>query len=110
MIDGNGAITAPGLNYWSEERGILKIGGANIPDDTMPRFIIIENLDLRGARQPNLFTGDDGRVQSYARNASAIYLEKGEFIAIQNNLIHDSGNGLFVASGAGEISRHPDRT
>src|SRR5688572_11240361 len=46
VIDGNGALTAPGLNYWSEERGILKIGGANIPNDTMPRFITIENLDL----------------------------------------------------------------
>src|SRR5919106_6748753 len=24
VIDGNGAVTAPGLNYWSEARGIIK--------------------------------------------------------------------------------------
>src|SRR5687768_5209294 len=31
IIDGSGAVTAPGLNYWSEQRGIIKIGGANSP-------------------------------------------------------------------------------
>jgi hypothetical protein len=29
IIDGVGASTVPGLNYWSENRGVIKIGGAN---------------------------------------------------------------------------------
>jgi len=27
VIEGISAVTAPGLNYWSESRGIVKIGG-----------------------------------------------------------------------------------
>ena len=105
VIEGDQAVTAPRLNYWSEERGVLKIGGANVPSDLMPRYIIVENLDIRGARNSNLFSGDDGTTRRYGANASAIYLEKGEFITIRNCILHDSGNGLFVASGDAAVSR-----
>jgi hypothetical protein len=37
VIEGIGATTAPGLNYWSESRGVVKIGGANTPADIMPK-------------------------------------------------------------------------
>ena len=50
VVEGIGAVTAPGLNYWSENRGIVKIGGANTPPDTMPRYIVLEGLEIRGAR------------------------------------------------------------
>src|SRR4029453_13931378 len=33
VIEGISAVTAPGLNYWSESRGVIKIGGANVPPD-----------------------------------------------------------------------------
>jgi hypothetical protein len=106
VIDGNGAVTAPGLNYWSETRGVLKIGGANIPSDTTPKYIVIENLDIRGARSAYSFRADDGSTQAYSANASPIYLEKGENITIRNTLIHDGGNGLFVASSDALPSRN----
>src|SRR5688572_5844934 len=77
IIDGSGAVTAPGLNYWSETRGVIKIGGANIPADTTPRYIILENLDIRSARAAYTFTDDNGIVQAYSANASPIYIEKG---------------------------------
>lgn len=105
VIDGNGAVTAPGLNYWSEARGVLKIGGANTPPDTMPRYIVVENLEIRSARPPYTFTDDVGVAQTYSANASSIYLEKGENITIRNCIIHDSGNGLFVASSDVDVSR-----
>ncbi|HET8546936.1 MAG TPA: right-handed parallel beta-helix repeat-containing protein [Bryobacteraceae bacterium] len=98
VIDGNGAVTAPGLNYGAEARGVIKIGAANIPADTTPRYITIENLDIRGARAEYTFMGDDGVVQPYSANASSIYVEKGENITVRNCHIHDSGNGFFVAS------------
>ena len=44
IIDGDGAITPTNLNFASEQRGVIKIGGADIPADTMPRYITIENL------------------------------------------------------------------
>jgi hypothetical protein len=106
VIDGDGAVTAPGLNYWSETRGVLKIGGANIPADTMPKHIIIENLDVRSARSGYSFIADDGSTQTYSNNASPIYLEKGENITIRDTLIHDGGNGLFVASSDALPSRN----
>jgi hypothetical protein len=106
VIDASGAVTAPGLNYWSETRGVIKIGGANTPPDLMPRYIVIENLDVRGANQSNGFSDDNGNPQTYDKNASAIYLEKGENITIRNSIFHDSGNGLFVASSDGSVSRN----
>jgi len=34
IIEGNGATTAPGLNYWSENRGVVKIGVPRIRSRT----------------------------------------------------------------------------
>ena len=80
-------------------------GGANIPPDTMPKYITIEDLEIRGAKPPYTFTADDGTKQNYTANASTIYLEKGEHITIRGNVLHDAGNGLFVASSDTEVSQ-----
>jgi hypothetical protein len=106
VIEGIGAVTAPGLNYWNEERSIIKIGGANTPPDTMPRYIVIDSLEIRGAQPAYTFTGDDGTTRSYSANASTIYVEKGENITVRNSILHDAGNGLFVASTDAAVSRN----
>lgn len=105
VIDGAGATTRLALDYWSETRGVIKIGGASIPADTMPRYITIENLDIRSARSSYSFTDDAGATQTYSGNASSIFLEKGENITVRNCIIHDSGNGFFVASSDAAVSR-----
>ncbi len=105
IIDGNGATTRSALNYWNQERGVIKIGGANVPADTTPKFITIEKLDIRSARPPYTFTAANGSSQAYTNNASSIYIEKGENITIRGNAIHDSGNGFFVASSDELASR-----
>lgn len=105
VIDGDGAVTAPGLNYWSEVRGVVKIGGANVPADLMPRHIVVENFEIINARPPYTFTDDAGSTQAYTANASGIYLEKGEHISIGNCIFRDNGNGLFVASSDSDVSR-----
>ncbi|MBI3651216.1 MAG: putative Ig domain-containing protein [Acidobacteria bacterium] len=106
LIDGNNATTRTALNYWNQERGVIKIGGANNPPDTVPQFITIENLEIRSARPPYTFTAADGTVKTYVNNASAIYVEKGENIIIRNCIMHDCGNGFFVASSDALASRH----
>jgi PKD repeat protein len=106
VIEGISATTAQGLNYWSEARGILKIGGANTPADTMPQYIIVEGLEIRGARSSYTFTDDSGATVSYSANASTIYLEKCINCTIRNNVLHDAGNGLFVASANTAPSRN----
>jgi hypothetical protein len=105
IIQGQGATTRLQLDYWGEQRAVIKIGGASIPADTMPRHITIENLDVRAARPPYTFVDDGGATQSYVNNAAAIWIEKGESITIRGNDLHDAGNGLFVSSVEPNISR-----
>ncbi len=96
VIDGRRAVTRPELRFWGEQRGIIKIGGARDPADTMPAYIVIENLDIRSARPSFFYFNSDG-LQKYFQNAAAIFIEKGEHITIRNCYLHDCGNGLFVA-------------
>ncbi|WP_164018851.1 right-handed parallel beta-helix repeat-containing protein [Pyxidicoccus trucidator] len=101
IIVGEGATTRSQLNYWNEERGILKIGGANTPADTLPAYLVVEGLHLRRAR--GAFTGRNG-ASSYADNAAAIFIEKGEHITLRGCVLEDSGNGLFIANAASDVT------
>ncbi len=105
IVDGETATTPAPLNYWNEPRSVIKIGGSNVPSNDVARWIVIEGLDVRGARSPNTFTGDNGVVQTYAQNGAAIHIELGEHITIRNCIIRDSGNGLFVSSAGDNVSR-----
>jgi hypothetical protein len=106
VVDGSGATTPQNLNFWSEQRGVIKIGGANIPADTMPKYITIENLEIKSAHPNYQFTDDAGNTQTYTSAASSIYVEKGENITVRNCIMHDSANGFFVASSDEEASRN----
>jgi hypothetical protein len=100
IIHGERATTRSQLNYWNEERGILKIGGSNSPPDGTPAYIAVENLHFRRAR--GAFTGRYG-ASSYAGNAAGIYVEKGSHISVRNCVLEDNGNGLFVASATTDM-------
>lgn len=103
VIDGNGATTRRALNYWSGPRGVIKIGGANVPSDTTPAHVVLENLEIRSARPPYSFVDHNGNTQNYPNNAAAVYVEKGDFIVIRNCVMRDCGNGLFVAAAARDV-------
>ena len=103
VIDGNGATTRRALNYWNGPRGVIKIGGANVPPDTTPAHVIVEHLEIRSARPPYGFTDHSGSVQDYPNNAAAIYIEKGDAITIRGCVMRDCGNGLFVAASARDV-------
>ena len=105
VIDGENAVTPAPLNYWNEGRSVIKVGGSNTPSNSVARWIEIEGLDVRGARPPNTFTGDNGTVQTYSSNGAAIHVELGEHITIRDCIIRDSGNGIFVSSAGSNISR-----
>ena len=102
VIDGRNATVRKELDYWNGERSVIKIGGANVPADTMPAYIVVENLEIRSGRPPYTFKGRDG-VTAYANNSAAIFLEKGEFITIRNCVLRDCGNGFFCASGSSNV-------
>ncbi len=102
IIDGNGAVTPTFLDYWNEERSLIKIGGSSVPANGLPSYITIENLELRSARPAYGFTTDNGQSGTYSSNAASIHIEKGEHIIIRNCTIHDSGNGIFIGASGGE--------
>jgi hypothetical protein len=102
VIDGADAVTRPLLNYWNEARGVIKIGGSNVPPDGMPSWIEVENLEIRGGHTPNTFTGRAGPT-AYSANAAAIYVEKGSHVTIRGCHLTGCGNGLFAASGTSDL-------
>jgi hypothetical protein len=102
IIDGNGATTRSSINFWNEERGVIKIGGANIPAVAVPSWIVLENLEILSARTPYQFTGRNG-LTSYTDNAASVYVENGQNVTIKNCISHDCGNGLFVAAASTNV-------
>lgn len=105
VIDGQNATTPAPLNYWNENRSVIKLGGSNTPNNTIAKWIVVEGLDVRGARPPNTFTDDGGAVQTYLNNAAAIHVGLGEHITIRGCILRDCGNGLFVSSAGTDVSR-----
>ena len=74
-----------------------------MPPDTTPQYITVENLDIRSARPPYAFIAANGTSTPYPNNAASIYVEKGDHITIRNCILHDSGNGLFVAAQSRDV-------
>jgi len=105
VLAGAGATTRRTLQYWGGERSIIKIGGAQNPPDTMPAHIVIENLEIGGARTAHPFTEADGKAHKYFKNAAAIRVEKGEHLVIRNCILRDCGNGLFISSNDQQATR-----
>lgn len=103
VIDGSNATTRSQLNYWNQDRGIVKIGGANVPPDTTPAHIVIENLEIRSARPPYTYRDTSGATRSYPNNAAAIYVEKGDHITLRQCVFQNCGNGLFVAAQSRDV-------
>jgi len=102
VITGENAVTRLELDYWNENRSVIKIGGSSYPSQ-FPTHIIIENLDIRSARPPYTFTDDNGNSGTYQTNAAAIHVEMGEQITIRNCILHDSGNGFFAGSQSSDL-------
>jgi hypothetical protein len=102
VIDGEDAVTRPQLNFWGENRGVIKVGGSNTPPDGMPAWIAIEDLEIRGAHTPYTFTGRSG-LTSYAANAAAIYVERGQHITVRGCRLTACGNGLFAAAETSDL-------
>jgi hypothetical protein len=95
VIDGNGATTSTALNYWGENRSVIKIGGANTPNTPTASYITVQNLEVKSARSSYNYVGYAGNLGTYAANASPIRIEVGDHITIRNCIIRDGGNGLL---------------
>ena len=104
VIDGNGATTRPQLNFWNQERAVVKIGGASVPPDTTPGHIVIEDLDIRSARPPFTYRTPTGATASYIANAAAhLRRERHEHHHPRLRACSDCGNGLFIAAATRNV-------
>lgn len=103
VIDGRNATTRQELNYWSEERGVINLGGSSFPNQD-PDYLVIENLDIRSGRSPFTFTDDSGQSGSYSDNAASIYAVSGDHITIRNCILRDCGNGFFASHQSSNIT------
>jgi hypothetical protein len=102
VISGVNATTPDPLDYTGEERSVIKIGTSNVPDETLPEYVVVEGLEVRGGHPDYQFTDDHGQTRSYAINAAAIFVERARHLVIRDCEITDSANGLFVAAFDGD--------
>ena len=102
VIDGRDATTRSQINFWNEERGVIKVGGANTPAVDEPSWIVLENLDIRSGRTPYQFTGRYG-LTNYTKNAASVFMETGQNVTVRNCILHDSGNGLFISAASRNV-------
>jgi len=104
VITGEDAVTRLELNYWNEERSVIKVGGSNLPNDTqVPSYVYIESLDIRGAHSSHSFTDETGASDTYNGNAASVHIEVGNHITVRGCVLTDSGNGLFSGSGSSDV-------
>lgn len=102
VIDGRDATTRSQLNYWGQERGVLKIGGTNLTTHIIPGHLIVENLEIRSGRRPHVFHGRKGRT-SYSKDAASVNVEIVEHLVLRNLVLHDSSNGLLVSPQSKDV-------
>lgn len=88
--------------YDLETEGGIVITGPQFPSSNptynppKPSFVRVENLDLHGATSDAQFTNLAGQKVPYEDLASAVYVQLGADITIQNCLLHDSNYGIFT--------------
>ncbi len=104
VISGDGAVTPPTLDYWGGDRAVIKIGQGSVPKNVFPNWIVIENLEVRNARQRYSFTDHKGRHANYSPMAAPIWIESGNHITIRNCILRDGGNGFFVSFSSHNVT------
>ncbi|WP_390619686.1 right-handed parallel beta-helix repeat-containing protein [Persicimonas caeni] len=102
VITGENATTRTELDFWNENRGVVKIGGSSNPSG-QPSHIRVENLEITGAHPSNSFVDDGGSNGTYRSNAASFYIEDGSNLTLKNCVIHGSGNGIFITANARDV-------
>jgi len=102
VISGENATTRAELDYWNENRGIVKVGAANAPAGPAA-YVTIECLEITTARPGTSFEAADGSSTEYSENAACLYLEEGAHVTLRHNTVHGCGNGIFASSGSSDV-------
>jgi hypothetical protein len=99
VLAGDQAITAVEVDFPGDNRAVIKIGAASSRPDAVPQHILIENLEVSGARPGNHFSRRDGTRAEFLDYAAAVWVQNGSGITIRNCVLRDSANGLLSSPG-----------
>jgi hypothetical protein len=111
VFDFNGARTASGCNscgtnnifntasQWSMEdyAGILVRGGVSDAYGYKPKWIVIKNLEMSGAKTGASFISLSGVSTPYGGTAG-IWLQPSADVVLENNVVYDHDWGIFTMS------------
>jgi hypothetical protein len=111
VFDFNGARTASGCNacgtnnifntasQWSMEdyAGILLRPGINDPYGYKPKWIVIKNLEMSGAKNASSFVNLSGVSTRYAGTAG-IWIQPSADVVLENLVVYDHDWGIFTMS------------
>lgn len=107
VIDGKDATMDDQFDFGyfdTSKRGLIVI--TSPPHDDWgykPSHIVIQNLELTGAADENSWTNEEtNTVEDYFPNVAGVFVERGEYITLRNNIIHENSNGFFVGSSGSE--------
>ncbi len=109
IISGQNAVTRRGLSYVGdiqESRAVVLIDrlGSQPWGSAFPTYIQVDGLDIRQATPSYSFTNSKGVSQPYESFGGCIWIERGQYITIADNIISDCTNGIFsrsIDAGAG---------
>ena len=118
ILDGAGATVSPGSmpgtadNIWAagdEGFGLITVKRRpSRPTSENPRWITIQNLEIKGARSDATYTNSLSQVVAYGFSAG-IWLQPSTDITIRNCVIHDNSQGIFTMSKVGGIGESCQR-
>jgi hypothetical protein len=81
--------------YSLEDYGGVVVGNLMNAWGAKPSFITIQNLDLHGAAGGNTYTHIAGGSGTY-NDAASVWIQIGADVTLANDLLSDSGYGVFV--------------
>lgn len=100
VIEGDGAVTSRDLQFWNEERAVVRVSGSSVPPDSFQSGLTIRKLEIRNGRLKKSFIPATGQQlpYPYSENAACVHVEKGENLLFEELDLHGCGIGLFVGS------------
>jgi len=112
IIDGDGAEARPAPktgslytaaesdNNIQETRSIVMVDRLSTQDyeSSIPAYIQIDGLEIRGATPEHSFTNSLGGKQSYESFGACIWLQRGHHVILADNVIHDCSQAVFSHS------------
>ncbi|MDY6864227.1 MAG: hypothetical protein SV062_14730 [Thermodesulfobacteriota bacterium] len=96
IIDGKNAVSSTAVDYWNEDRQIIKIGQF---ENYLSDHIIIDGFVIRNANNTHSFVDDSGNTKIYSQKACAVRPEYADNVTLKNCEVYNNGIGIQNGHG-----------